>query len=436
MLGRAGGGALPSYFALGDSHTAGAVGDTGGFRQFFRRLGVGTGPYTDVTGGRKHAGVSGNRIDQMGARFVADWTGNEASMILWGGAANDVAQGANAAQTQTRWEAAADIIFGEVGAGVPVFFWVQPVILDDAEDHVTMWAHRKIQNSIAADRSAGRRVYMLDTRFLTAAAGDFDSPSDAHPIDGVYGEDGVGTGYGKVAAYLDRYWTPSRGKTPLQLGVTCEGWYRADDVATTGGVIDQWNDKSGNARHMTSTTTQRAAAVTGLFGRAAGRFNGSSTVARTGTGFTISQPYWVWVVVGASGNNNGVLFESAGTPRCTMFGSGAGLGLTYNAGSSVTEVDLNPQLAGHMYTTLFSGANSKNWVDGVDRRLALSIGTNGQNGFAVGATFAPSNYFLGDIYELAVFSGTPTEAQVFDLNMYGAQRYGFWPTSPLVVPAW
>lgn len=431
----------PAYFALGDSHFLGANGNTGGFRQFLTKLGTSTGPFTDATGGRKHAGINGNRLDEMSTRFAANWAGNQAPVILFGGGSNDIAQGASAIQTADRLDTLIDTIVTGAGTSVPLYY-VQPATLNTGLDAVITTALRKLQERIAIRRANGIPVYMVDAgRFVTSSLGDLDglgSGAGEHPIDGVYGPTGVGAGYGKFAYYIDRTWDASRAKDPSQItSVTLEGWYRADDIVLSGSSIDQFNDKSGLNRHMSGTLTRRPTINgSGIFGKPCAVFNGTSNNMTTDESFTISQPYYAFFVVGPSGNTNGTLFESAGSPRCTVFSNGVS-GSTFNATTSVTDTDLFPATIGHCYLVHWNGTSTRVWVDGVERRLALSPGSNGQKGFRFGATFANSNYFSGQFYELAIFSGVTVDlAEIFDLHMYAAQRYGIWPSAPQNLTTW
>lgn len=57
-----------------------------------------------------------------------------------------------------------------------------------------------------------------------------------------------GPGGNRVLLEGFRYWTP------LAIGSPLTGWWRGDDVTLTSGKVSSWNDKSGNARHLTQST--------------------------------------------------------------------------------------------------------------------------------------------------------------------------------------
>lgn len=87
---------------------------------------------------------------------------------------------------------------------------------------------------------------------------------------------------------------------PISVG-NCALWLKADDLTTihaTAGAVDTWDDKSGNARNVVATTTQRPTTGTrNLNGKNVLAFNGTSNVMPTGgANFNLTAPI-TWAAV-------------------------------------------------------------------------------------------------------------------------------------------
>jgi len=67
--------------------------------------------------------------------------------------------------------------------------------------------------------------------------------------------------------------------TPLQVGLT-DIWVRGDDITLSGANVSSWNDKSGNARHLTNATTGNRPVTEIINSRTFVKFDGTLTDVR------------------------------------------------------------------------------------------------------------------------------------------------------------
>ncbi len=68
-------------------------------------------------------------------------------------------------------------------------------------------------------------------------------------------------------------------QTPLQVGLD-DIWVRGDDITLSGSNVSSWNDKSGNARHLTNATTGNRPITETLSGKTFVKFEGTSVAVR------------------------------------------------------------------------------------------------------------------------------------------------------------
>lgn len=424
-----GGGSLtPLVFPLGDSYTVGLRGDTGGWRSRMVTPGwTGVGPHTDPTA-RKHAGVGGETLNDMDARVAAQLAAYPHQEIWLHGGSNDMLGGNSAATTEADLTTLLTTIYGAVPASRVTRIGSLPPV-DAATDATIDPYNMRLAKVVAAQRALGRRVYLHDSGDHLVV-GDLDATPTKHPVDGTYGTGG--SGYGKWAAFWDRWFTPSLAKAPNEVTGTLEFWFRADDVTLSGSRVTQANDKSGNARHAAEVSSSGPAyTASGTTWPLAPcmTFNGTDDYLKTGSSWTLSQPTTICCVAGPVTNGNAKILLDAATaaarnvlwaPTTTPFG--------LYAGSSAADPYLLYSNAGHLYIAEFNGASSRVIVDGNLRRSnTYSPGAQGLNGVTLGASLTPSNYAAVEIYEAWGYSGTLSEADLFALAMYCRNRYGLWP---------
>jgi hypothetical protein len=210
-------------------------------------------------------------------------------------------------------------------------------------------------------------------------------------------------------------------------------WFDASDLASltvSGGFVSQWRDKSGNARHLNQATgaNQPGSGTRTINSRNALDFDGSNDAMATAT-LTLAQPLTVYCVaqtdaffgVHIVGNN-------AGSPTVYINAASGNPEYGYYAGSlevqntAFTNVDANP----HVWATVFNGASSAQWIDGVSTGATGNPGTNGWAGIAiwVGNNPALAAPWDGLIAELLFYSGAHSTANRQSTEAWLKARWG------------
>jgi hypothetical protein len=207
-------------------------------------------------------------------------------------------------------------------------------------------------------------------------------------------------------------------------------WLDASDTSTisysSGSILSQWRDKSGNAYHAApagSGTNITHGVVTQ---------NGLPTVTNGGSGgkyldtasFTLAQPFtifWIWKSA-ASGVAQSFMSSIGGNLQTFGVDSGAkDVGMF--AGSSV--IDTNLLLGGtHHWIAIYDGASSVVYQDG-------SVGTGGNpgtsgttTGMRIGAERNLANAGCsGSFCEIIAFSGAADSTMRTDLDSYSLSKW-------------
>lgn len=208
-------------------------------------------------------------------------------------------------------------------------------------------------------------------------------------------------------------------------------WYDADamPVVADGAALSQWDDESGNARHVTQATganqpTYRTAV---LNGKPVLRFDGSTDY--MDVAFTaLAQPNTIFLVAKSTGAvTNRQAFDSQrggiDTARNTLYASGGGFWAMYGGGAEVvssTSVDA----AAVQITGLFNGGSSVLRRDGAQIASGNS-GTQGCGGIRVGSYNGSSNFWSGDVAEILVYNAALSST---DRDSVEAYLRGKWNT--------
>lgn len=191
-------------------------------------------------------------------------------------------------------------------------------------------------------------------------------------------------------------------------GLAPAAWFRAGQgITVTGSGVSQWDDQSGNDRHLLQGTD---AARPALQGDGTILFNGTSHYLKTNA-FTLNQPEWVlWVGKQVSwtageyffdGNSNttGIIIQAGTTPEIRI---NAGATVAGNTGLAVgTRGVVSAQ---------FNGASSSLCVNNATPTTG-NAGTANMGGLTLGAR-ADGLIFYSNIStsELIVFPFAPSAA--------------------------
>lgn len=202
------------------------------------------------------------------------------------------------------------------------------------------------------------------------------------------------------------------------------GWWDSSDAASitaTGGLVDQWNDKSGTGRHLTATTTMRPTTGTRTQNsRNILDFNGTTNWMET-TPITLPQPLTMFVVA-ASDNISGTrhLISVDGTnPAIYTFSSAS---WAYYAGSGQT-VGAADTLA-HVHAAIFNAATSQYQRDRNVLSINLSPGTAGYSSQKFRVCGNAANYWDGWVAEVILYNSSLSGTNLAKVQNYLRNKWG------------
>jgi hypothetical protein len=210
-----------------------------------------------------------------------------------------------------------------------------------------------------------------------------------------------------------------------------EYWYDASDLASitaAGGVdVTQWNDKSGNARHLLNgagDTTRPTTGATLLNGLNVidVTANHLETMALTTESPILPQPYHMFMVIRATLTPDGTRFCSGMSlaNRAMIWGNTTWSLFSGSSGAS----DIVCNSTGTFFiSALFSGAASKIWVNGAAPQT-VNAGTQDLGGFRLNGDHDGAGFHLtGSFAEIAICSGDKS-ADIDTVKTHMAAKWG------------
>jgi hypothetical protein len=182
--------------------------------------------------------------------------------------------------------------------------------------------------------------------------------------------------------------TRGGGGAGLILSLTPAAWFRYGvGITVTGQGVSQWDDQSGNARHLKQGTD---GARPTLNADGSILFNGSDEFLKCDA-FTLNQPETVYIlfkqvtwtggdyVYDGNGSNGMAVYQTTATPNLYQFAGGA-----VNANAITTlAVDTYGVLA-----SVFNGASSLNQLNNDSPVSGEDVGANNAGGFTLGSNGA------------------------------------------------
>lgn len=203
----------------------------------------------------------------------------------------------------------------------------------------------------------------------------------------------------------------------------CKLWLDASDASTftysSGVVVSQWNDKSGNANHFTQGTAANQPSRSGTQnGLSSVVFDGSND-SMTGPDLNRAQPYTVFMVAkkNTSVTVASMLTNSLGTlvlfPWTTNW--------SFYAGSSVVGTIAHDQ-AIHTFSAVFNGASSNLYVDAASGGSG-NIGSQSLRAPTIG-TGGGGNAWPGDACELLVYDSALGTTDRQSVEAYLKAKWG------------
>lgn len=184
-------------------------------------------------------------------------------------------------------------------------------------------------------------------------------------------------------------------------------WYDASDLATiteSGGAVSQWDDKSGNGRHLLQGTGS-AQPTTGSRtqnGLNVIDFDGASDFMDTSATFDYGHQWTVFLVVlsddGADGTAQSLVRGNSSTQRGVVTKQTTNV-WRMNSGANLDRG--TPNTSPVLLTCRFNGAGSSLRINGVQSGATGDAGNNtALDDFRVGANQTPANFWDGWMGEL------------------------------------
>ena len=175
---------------------------------------------------------------------------------------------------------------------------------------------------------------------------------------------------------------------PLNINTTCEFWFDGWDASSftlDGTSVDQWDDKSGNDRHVLNTNNDATRPTyDSNTGRVTFTATNSTFLQSAAFGAALEQPNTIFIVYKITGDLSDVEIVFTGLTTLKYHQ------IFYE--SSLFQIHSQVQLSSgiatnaddNIHVTEFNGANSKYWINGV---LAVTgnAGLIGLGGITLGA---------------------------------------------------
>jgi hypothetical protein len=164
-------------------------------------------------------------------------------------------------------------------------------------------------------------------------------------------------------------------------------WHDPSDAATitsSGGLVSQLNDKSGNTRHLTASTTARPTTGTATSARGLNwlDYNGTANILNVG-GFTSSQPCTIYAVAKADTYIDGATIFSGNV----QFPGEQLLRTTGNKWQIYADATVDGAVndtAQDVHCVVFNGVSSAHYLNGV-LSASGNAGSSILNGLSIGA---------------------------------------------------
>ena len=218
--------------------------------------------------------------------------------------------------------------------------------------------------------------------------------------------------------------------TPLNVTESCEFWFDGHDASSftlDGTSVDQWDDKSGNGRHVLNGNDN---ATRPTYNSATGRvtfINANSTFLQSSAfGSALSQPNTIFVVykiTGGLADNEGVF--DAVTSIAQLFYFHATV-FKIHAGAQL--VGLSTNTNNNIHCGEFNGLTSNYWING-DLVDAGAIGASVLDGITLGARGGLSTYADCEIMEAIGYNAVLSDGDRDKIMGYLSNKWNITATT-------
>lgn len=193
-----------------------------------------------------------------------------------------------------------------------------------------------------------------------------------------------------------------------------ELWLDADDATTftfsSSTLVSQWDDKSGNSRHVSQSTVSKQPSRSSTYGSRTGVnfFGPSAQIMRTASATTLTQPYTMFAVSAILGSTRSAarLFAHYSTIGVQFVHGEVSANYSAYAGTAFVASGSVPSTGVLQQGTAYINGSSSYTRSNGSAGSTGNAGSNSLDLATIGASGNNSNYFTGDIAELLVYSGT------------------------------
>jgi PKD repeat protein len=225
------------------------------------------------------------------------------------------------------------------------------------------------------------------------------------------------------------------------VGAVKELEFKADALVglTNGQFMSSWADVSGNGRDVGQNTAARKPfyATNRINGLPAVQFRSAYNSygnCLTNTGYSIAQPYTIFMVARSDGNNGAnssdVFVDGYPGSANRIFISLSWLGgaqanfYTYAGAGPLSFPWPQPSWSNwHVYEMQFAGTNSAVWVDGSFKATA-DVGTSALGGITLGDHRDRNSGLNGEMAEFVVYSGSLSSTDRYNVGSALCSKYG------------
>lgn len=204
-----------------------------------------------------------------------------------------------------------------------------------------------------------------------------------------------------------------------------EGWYDADDSASltlSGSDVTQWDDLSGNGRHLEGVEGTPTLVSAGLNGRDIIRFAALDNMyVASANRATLSQPNTFFAVMRyESGSRSFAIDAEINSERHILAlnesgGKGMYAGTWATGGTSDT--------SWHIFSALFDTTDSTLREDGAALFTGQDVGTRPFETTNIGGR-STSDGLNGDVAEVLIYSRALTSQEIDDVESYLSSKWG------------
>jgi hypothetical protein len=215
----------------------------------------------------------------------------------------------------------------------------------------------------------------------------------------------------------------------LEEGSTASA-YKSNTGATVGGIVDQWDDSSGNGHHLVQATQADMPLVEAdlLDGFPGAKLDGAGDYLSDTLAAAVTQPFFVGIVASPIPyleNQGGTFISGNAAAKAAMDIAVAGADdFAITAGTALrTGVAAGTSPEVRRLDALFNGASSQVWIDGTSEATG-NAGTNDlSTDVFLGVNPTLSGPLEGHIVEVIVFDAAPSAGELAAWQAYVTGKY-------------